>query len=228
MIHSENVSDLFAALAKAQGSIESAKKDADNPFFKTTYADLSAIVAACRPHLSANGLAVTHLPSSEDGTTVAVTCLLTHASGQWLGCKLTLKPTKTDPQGLGSAITYGRRYTLASIVGVVTSDDDGNAASGNAPAPENAPPPNRPAPKKPATPPVEDARTALAKIIDKWSGVKAEDRKNAQRQIWPIIVAACNIPEKPTGEDFERAAQWVDTEIQLGVDFTAALKGDHK
>jgi hypothetical protein len=128
---SENISDLAGALAKAQGKITGALKDSANPFFKSKYADLASVWDACRAALSENGLAVIQLTESDDSGVFVITTLA-HASGQWMRSRLRLTPKDSTPQGMGSAITYGRRYALAAMVGVAQVDDDGNAASGRA------------------------------------------------------------------------------------------------
>lgn len=135
---SRSLGALADALAKAQGDIEGAKKDANNPFFHSKYADLASVWEACRQPLSKNGLAVIQLPGS-NGQGLFVDTILTHASGEWISSRLYVKPGYTsregefvalsDPQALGSAITYGRRYGLQAIVGIAPEDDDGNAAS---------------------------------------------------------------------------------------------------
>lgn len=128
MIHSEKIDELGAALAKAQGQIEGAKKDSANPFFKSKYADLASVWDACRKHLSENGLSVTQCPEeAENG--ISIETMLLHSSGQWIKSRYTMPVSKIDAQAVGSAITYARRYALASIVGVAPEDDDGNAAA---------------------------------------------------------------------------------------------------
>lgn len=129
---SEQLNELSAALAKAQGEMSGAKKDAANPFFKSKYADLASVWEACREALSKNGLAVVQTAAADEAATVHITTMLVHASGQWIRDTLTMKPKDTTPQGIGSTITYGRRYGLAAIVGVAPEDDDGEAAQGRA------------------------------------------------------------------------------------------------
>ncbi len=125
---SDSIATLAGALAKAQGAMDGAKKDAANPFFKSKYADLASVWDAIREPLSANGLAVIQFPrSTAEG--VEVETLLCHDSGEWVAETLTLPVGKYDPQGVGSAITYARRYGLQSITGVAPEDDDGNAAT---------------------------------------------------------------------------------------------------
>lgn len=122
------------ALCKAQAEIKGAEKSANNPAFKRDgknlkYATLFDIWEACREPLTKNGLAVAQLVSSNpDG--VCVETRLLHSSGQSLSSSLTLPLTQRTPQAVGSALTYGRRYGLAAMVGVCPDeDDDGNAAS---------------------------------------------------------------------------------------------------
>lgn len=129
MDKSESIGKLAEALAKAQGAIEGAKKDQANPFFRSKYADLSSVWEACRKPLSENGLAIVQTTCGSDPETVTVETFLTHASGEWIKSSLSMKPTKADPQGIGSCLTYARRYSLAAMVGVAPEDDDGNAAS---------------------------------------------------------------------------------------------------
>lgn len=129
MQKSESINELATALSIAQGQIKPATKDADNPYFKSKYADLAAIWEACREPLSKNALSISQFVESE-AEYVTVTTMLLHKSGQWLSSALSLKPVKNDPQGYGSAATYGRRYGLSAIVGIVADiDDDGNAAT---------------------------------------------------------------------------------------------------
>ncbi len=131
MNRSDNVNELFAALAKAQGAMRSAKKDADNPFFKSRYADLASVMDALREPLSANGLALVQVPRTE-GPLVTVETILGHSSGQFIGGEMTAKALQDTPQGIGSATTYLRRYGAMAVTGLAPDDDDGNAASSKA------------------------------------------------------------------------------------------------
>ena len=130
MMQSDNIADLAAALAKAQGEIAAAAKDSLNPHFKSKYADLASVWNACRAPLSKHGLAVIQTTEPTDNGRVRVITTLAHASGQWVRGTLDVAPTQATPQGMGSALTYCRRYALAAMVGVAPDDDDdGNAAS---------------------------------------------------------------------------------------------------
>ena len=126
---SAEIDNLAGALAKAQGKITGALKDSNNPFFKSKYADLAACWDACRSQLSENGLSIIQLTDVDDLGVVVVTTLA-HESGQWVRGRLRLMPKDATPQGVGSAITYARRYALAAMVGLAQVDDDGHAASG--------------------------------------------------------------------------------------------------
>lgn len=129
-LQSDNINELISALSKAQGRIISAKKDKKNPYFKSSYADLSSIWDACRTALSENGIAVVQSVQVNDQKMELITTL-GHASGQWMKSQMPIITTKSDPQSIGSALTYYRRYTLAAMVGVAPSeeDDDGNMAT---------------------------------------------------------------------------------------------------
>jgi hypothetical protein len=126
---SETLGKLSEALAKAQGEIKGAKKDSDNPFFHSHYADLASVLEACREPLSKNGLAIVQLPG-QNGEGLFIDSVLLHSSGEWISGRLHIKPVKEDPQGIGSAVTYGRRYGLQALVGIAPEDDDGEAAMG--------------------------------------------------------------------------------------------------
>lgn len=125
---SEQVNEIFAALAKAQGAMQHASKDSTNPHFNRSYADLASVWEACRGALAANGIGVVQDVGFAQNV---VTCetMLGHSSGQWLKGSLSLPVVKADAQGVGSAVTYARRYSLAAMCGVAPADDDdGNAA----------------------------------------------------------------------------------------------------
>lgn len=124
---STQINELVTALAKAQGRIQPAIKDKKNPHFKSSYADLSSVWDACRSALSENGLAVIQTVETHDKEPVLITTLA-HSSGQWMRSEMPIITQKMDPQGIGSALTYYRRYSLASIVGVAPEDDDAEGA----------------------------------------------------------------------------------------------------
>lgn len=126
-MQSDDIGKLAEALAKAQAEMEGAKKDGKNPFFKSDYSTLFAVWQACRGPLAKNGLSVMQ-PTGGNGNFITVYTTLAHSSGQWVKGALSIKPAKTDPQTLGSCITYLRRYALAAMVGLSPLDDDAEAA----------------------------------------------------------------------------------------------------
>lgn len=128
MERSEFVNELATALAKAQGAMQPALKDANNPFFKSKYADIASVWEACRKPLADNGLSVVQLPEPSENS-ILLTTILLHSSGQYLSSSLKFPIAKSDPQSYGSALTYARRYALAAAVGVYQDDDDANTAS---------------------------------------------------------------------------------------------------
>lgn len=149
---SPDIDKYAEAMAKAQGEMELASKDSRNPYFDSKYADLAALVSVSREPLAKNGLCsdqdVETVFRGEDQIVsgVYVTTTITHASGQWKQFTPIYIPcVKPDAQGIGSAITYGRRYGLAAALGLAAEDDDGNAASGKAAAPaeKNSAPPKK-------------------------------------------------------------------------------------
>ena len=117
---------LASAMAAAFAEIEAATKGANNPHFKSKYADLSAVIEAVKPPLIAHGLFFTQL----ENDAAHQSNLLGHAGGEEksLG-KLFVPANKRDAQGFGSALTYARRYSLMTAFGVPAEDDDGNAAA---------------------------------------------------------------------------------------------------
>jgi hypothetical protein len=150
MNKSDTIGQLALALSKAQGQMKFAAKDANNPFFKSKYADLASVIEAIKVPLSANGIAFVQATDFEDSAVIVETILL-HESGEWISGKLRMQPTKNDPQGVGSAVTYAKRYGLQALAGVPSDDDDGNAATGlqGAPQQQASKPAPKPAPAKP-------------------------------------------------------------------------------
>ena len=131
MKHSEQFNEVLTALGKAQSTFKPALKKTENIFYGSKYADLASVVDATRPSLIDNGLVilqgVTFDPSVK---CVGIETMLAHTSGQWIGEVLQVPIVKNDAQGVGSAITYGRRYGWQAIVGIAADvDDDGNAAA---------------------------------------------------------------------------------------------------
>lgn len=135
MIKSESLAKLAPALVKAQKKMGAALKDSKNPFFKSKYADLNAIIDAAIPSLNDEGIAVLQSPDvlmTPDGhTTSVINTVLIHESGEFIAGQSKVVAAKAnDPQAEGSATTYARRYGLQAMVTLKAEDDDGEAAMG--------------------------------------------------------------------------------------------------
>jgi hypothetical protein len=117
------------AFVAAQKATEAVKKANSNPAFKSKYADLAAVVEAVVPALNNAGIGVLQFPAY-DGDFVSITTTLIHESGSSVTATLALRPSKSDPQGVGSATTYARRYSLLAMTGAAPEDDDGAPPAG--------------------------------------------------------------------------------------------------
>lgn len=129
MNQSPTIGALAAALSKAQTSFTPAVKDAANPFYKSKYLTLAGALDAVRSALGANGLALVQAVDAT-GDKLTLNTTLLHSSGEWIGSTYPINPVKNDPQGIGSAVSYGRRYSLMALLGIAAEDDDGEAAHG--------------------------------------------------------------------------------------------------
>lgn len=131
---SEQLDQLYTALAKTQSEMRDAELNGKNPHFKSEYADLTSVVKCSRPALTKNGLSVIQqIMIDPMGQTIMQTRLC-HASGQWIESRVPIKPEKESIQSLGSYISYLRRYSYNSLIGVVDQDDDGEATMERSPA----------------------------------------------------------------------------------------------
>lgn len=149
---SESIAALATALSQAQAEMKPAQMNSTNPFLKNRYADLGAVMEAARPVCAKNGLSYSQLVGG-DGATVSVTTILMHKSGEWLSSTVSLnmedEKGKSAAQVAGSIISYLRRYSLASILGIYADEDtDGNGGAPAKSAPKAAQP--QPAPTPPA------------------------------------------------------------------------------
>jgi hypothetical protein len=178
-MRSESIKELTTSLAKAQGEMGHASKDSQNPHFRSKYADLASVWDAIRAPFARNGLAVIQTPAFGEGV-VTVTTILSHVSGEWVESTLSVPLAKADAQGIGSAITYARRYALAAVAGVSPAEDDGEAAVGRANGnghhapqarPADAPPlraerDDKGAASKPSMPKIDRAIALIASASD--------------------------------------------------------------
>jgi len=127
MNQSESIKNIAAAILVFHGEMGVVYKSENNPFFKSKYASLATILSAVKEPLQKAGLSFVQFPTGENEMT---TTLMHAASGEWMSGTFKMTPSKNDPQGQGSVITYQRRYALGAILGLnIDEDDDGNAAS---------------------------------------------------------------------------------------------------
>lgn len=166
MNKSDTIASLAAALNKAQAEMSGAKKSANNPFFRSNYANLEEVINCVKEPFADNGLSFVQFPISGDGV-AGVETIIMHESGEFISGEFMLKCSKNDPQGMGSAITYARRYGLQSACGVPSEDDDGNAASAKKPAMT----------AKEASNKINDAKTVDA-LVKLWNSLPIDLKQN--------------------------------------------------
>ena len=129
---SESTKNIFKALSDFKKDFKQPLKDADNPFFKSKYVPLENVVQSIDNEASKHGLGYFQSTVTGEGGTAGVITVITHSSGEYIEFDpLYLQADKATAQGMGSAITYARRYSLSSAFGIASDvDDDGNEASG--------------------------------------------------------------------------------------------------
>lgn len=126
---SPDTSELAKALIEVQRNLQPAVKDATNPFVHNRYATLNSVMESCRGALLSNDIWMTQFPVPAEPGYLGLVTKLTHAkSGQWQSSLAMVPLPKADPQGMGSAMTYARRYSLSAMLGIVTDADDDDGA----------------------------------------------------------------------------------------------------
>jgi len=175
MEQSASIENLAKAMVEVQKNDLFALKDSDNPFFRSKYADLSSVWSSARKPLTDNGLCVIQTNRASGNGAIIIVTTLMHVSGEWIRGELELTPDKNTPQGAGSAVTYGRRYGLQSIVGICPEDDDGNNASGKS----GGKSPGKPNPQPPPgfVPPTDFQKLQFAEMLAD-AGLKPAGGKN--------------------------------------------------
>lgn len=142
---SATVAALTAGIIHVQGAISGVNRDKVNPHFKTRYATLENVIDTARPALQEAKIAFVQAPGQVVDGAVEITTMLVHESGEWMRSTLHVPLGKRDAQGVGSAITYGCRYSLMAMLGLPPTDDDDGAAASAPYKPDN----KMPAPEKP-------------------------------------------------------------------------------
>lgn len=200
---SENIGDLAAALAKAQAEVGTVHRDSANPFFKSSYASLAAVWEATRPILSKHQLSVVQMPSHDEAGYYVETQLM-HSSGQWIRSRTYMKPAKDDPQGIGSLISYARRYALQAVTMICPDDDDGEAAMGRSShAPQKPVESSKPAVKVEQAKPAAKQATEAPKAKEVAKKFNGENHQALFQELMKLGY---------TPEEFISACHWANDE----------------
>lgn len=126
---SESIVNISPALLKAQREIGSAKKESENPFYRSTYADLGEVMRVCKKPCNDNGIIIIQPVESDENGNYVETVLL-HESGEFIASRMRLAvKSENDPQALGSSISYAKRYSLQALLLIPSEDDDGEKAT---------------------------------------------------------------------------------------------------
>jgi len=205
MNSSPSIAKLAGALSAAQAVVQVAVKDSVNPAFRSKYADLGAVWDACREALKQNHLAVLQFPitptSGEPGD-IGLETIVLHESGEFISERFFLPVVKKDPQGIGSAISYARRYSLMSVLGIVADDDDGAHASGQGPANLRKSTPPAPSRTQQAAP-TENAEKASGVVIalNRELQDRYEFKPNEREEKLQFIRWAAKLPSLASSKD---------------------------
>jgi hypothetical protein len=199
---SDEIKELALAMLKVQAEINPAVKDAANPFVKTRYATLNSVVEASREALLKHGVWLAqHSVPAESGHLGLMTKLIHASSGQWQASLTVMPLPKADPQGYGSALTYARRYSLATLVGLVVEDDDGEAACGRSRKAQKTIPQDKHGPdsssvcdRETETLELTEAETEILKKLPRFDGVNYRLIKVTDGQM--CVVATGNTSAK--------------------------------
>lgn len=209
---SSSLTNLLPALVAAQAGFAPAVKDARNSHFGSEYLTLAAALVAILPALNANGLALSQ-QTYIAGAGLVVRTVLWHVSGEWVAAEYPILPTKSDPQGFGSALTYARRYAAMALVGIAPEDDDGEAAS--------APPARAEAAKLRGRPPRMEEAATQSPQPDVHADALAADLADAlddaatEARLAELLPALQSLPEDRRGPLRERFAE-TRTRIRAG------------
>jgi hypothetical protein len=187
MEKSDSIKELASALARAQSKIPAAKMDSINPFLKSKYASLGAIIDASKSILSNCGLSVSQMVEFGDNDKIGITTILMHESGEWISSTVSLpigeEKGKSQAQVAGSIISYLRRYSLASVLGMYSEED----VDGEKPALHNT---EKPASRNPEKP-VKEERPWKPDVLKKMLLAKAETKPAAPSTEQMQAIAAC-------------------------------------
>lgn len=126
-----NITNLMQAILKAEKNFTPLLKSAENPFFKSKYADLNAVLKSVKVPLANEGVKIIQPPVTDGQSNFVTTRLIHVETGEWIESTMKLEMAKVTMQEAGSGVSYGKRYTLQGLLALETEDDDGNASSKN-------------------------------------------------------------------------------------------------
>lgn len=192
---------LSAALLAFQAEAPMIVKSADNPFYKSKYADLPAVWGTVRELVTKHGLMVSHSTGFNfNNARDELSTTITHVeSGEWVTTVLPINPAKNDPQGYGGAMTYHKRQNLTNLLNLVCDDDDdGNAASQ----------PEKQAAQKPKTEKAEKPKDAKPELTEQqvrvgtWAKqIKAFNLESEVKQFQADVIKLLNDPANGYSKD---------------------------
>jgi len=201
---------LAKALAAAQAEMRPAAKDANNPHFKSKYADLEAVNEAARV-LAAHGIAIMCVPDGWTENRIVIRAMLVHESGEHMEGRLEMPVRdQTNPQAVGSALTYARRYAVSALANIATSDDDGNEATKKDGDPE---------PRKAHPRAVQDTPSSSQQAAP-----KSTDKGTAGAKL--TIKERCKLKADELVEAIEQAATFADANKLLAAEGLDAIDGE--
>lgn len=215
MKFSPEIDKLIPALGKVSQQRLTALKNKANPHLKSKYADLASVYEVAMPALDAAGLVAVTTTNTDNPDQVGVSMRVIHAaSGQWVEGTTLFKVPAPTPQAVGSAITYGRRYLMLTMLNMVADDeidDDGHAGTKEPKAPARR--------EVPAKAKNDDPRMYLSRLVGQWSGAAPEDRAAAWNSAKSRLAKRLRFTGDWTDANVEEATKYVQDRIAKGDDF---------
>lgn len=210
MAENNELSKLQEALSVFRAQVKQPALDGSNPYFNSGYVTLAGVQQAVDEGIKGTGLAYVQLVSSDDNGNVYVETIITHKLGGILRSgKLSIPPKKKDAQGLGSSITYSRRYQLAAMFGITSDkDDDANAAVGGNPNQGRKQAPNQQSPKAD-----QQLRSQYLKLMaDLESAFPESNRQQLEARIRTVVFNNASYTIQ-TNKDFYKAINFMKAQL---------------
>ena len=210
MAENNELSKLQEALSVFRAQVKQPALDGSNPYFNSGYVTLAGVQQAVDEGIKGTGLAYVQLVSSDDNGNVYVETIITHKLGGILRSgKLSIPPKKKDAQGLGSSITYSRRYQLAAMFGITSDkDDDANAAVGGNPNQGRKQAPNQQSPKAD-----QQLRSQYLRLMaDLESAFPESNRQQLEARIRTVVFNNASYTIQ-TNKDFYKAINFMKAQL---------------